>query len=83
MAPALALFLFQLGHATDDLTQLTTKTVVDPMKKLNGEFSSIAAALKKRDEALRSVLRPTTSLKPKNGPKTVQPTSNRKADDIF
>ena len=59
MAPALALFLFQLGHATDDLTQLTTKTVVDPMKKLNGEFSSIAAALKKRDEALRSVLRPT------------------------
>jgi hypothetical protein len=46
-------FKLQLGHATDDLTQLTTKTVVDPMKKLNGEFSSIAAALKKRDEALR------------------------------
>jgi hypothetical protein len=32
---------------------LTTKTVVDPMKKLNGEFASIAAALKKRDTALR------------------------------
>jgi len=30
-----------------------TKTVVEPMKKLNGEFPSIAAALKKRDSTLR------------------------------
>ena len=47
------IILLQLGHATDDLTVLTTKTVVDPMKKLNGEFASVALALKKRDAALR------------------------------
>ena len=47
------IIVLQLGHATDDLTVLTTKTVVDPMKKLNGEFASVALALKKRDTALR------------------------------
>ena len=49
--------VYQLGHATNDLTQLTTKTVVDPMKKLNAEFASIAAALKRRDEALNECLK--------------------------
>ena len=34
-----------------------SKTVVDPMKKLNAEFSSIAAALKRRDEALNECLK--------------------------
>ena len=49
--------VYQLGHATNDLTQLTTKTVVDPMKKLNAEFAFIAAALKRRDEALNECLK--------------------------
>jgi len=44
--------VYQMGHATDDLAQLSQKTVVDPMKKLNGEFASIQSAIKKRDQSL-------------------------------
>ncbi len=44
--------VYQLGHATGDLTLLSQKTVVEPMKKLTAEFGSIAAALKRRDVAL-------------------------------
>lgn len=44
--------VYQMGHATDDLAQLSQKTVVDPLKKLSGEFPSIQAAIKKRDQSL-------------------------------
>ena len=44
--------VYQLGHATGDLTHLSQKTVVEPMKKLTAEFGAIAAALKKRDAGL-------------------------------
>ena len=44
--------VYQMGHATDDLIQLSQKTVVEPMKKLTGEFGSIAQALRRRDAAL-------------------------------
>ncbi len=41
-----------MGHATEDLVQLSQKTVVDPMKKLTAEFGSIAGAIKRRDAVL-------------------------------
>lgn len=41
-----------MGHTTDDLIQLSQKTVVDPMKMLTAEFGAIANAIKKRDAAL-------------------------------
>ena len=44
--------VYQLGHATGDMTHLSQKTVVEPMKKLTAEFGAIAAALKKRDATL-------------------------------
>ena len=44
--------VYQLGHTTDDLSVLSQKTVVDPMKKLVGEFPNIQASVKKRDLAL-------------------------------
>jgi len=43
---------YQMGHCTDDLVQLSQKTVVEPMKKLTTEFEAIAADIKKRDLAL-------------------------------
>ena len=49
--------VYQLGHATGDLTHLSQKTVVEPMKKLTAEFGAIAAALKKRDSALSECLK--------------------------
>ena len=49
--------VYQLGHATGDLTLLSQKTVVEPMKKLTTEFGSIAAALKKRDATLTECLK--------------------------
>lgn len=48
---------YQIGHNTDDLAQLSQKTVVDPLKKLNPEFLAIAGALKKRDTALNEALK--------------------------
>ena len=45
--------VYQLGHTTDDLSVLSQKTVVDPMKKLVGEFPNIQASVKKRDLALQ------------------------------
>ena len=48
---------YQMGHNTDDLAQLSQKTVVDPLKKLNPEFGAIAAALKRRDTALSEALK--------------------------
>lgn len=49
--------VYQLGHATGDLTHLSQKTVVEPMKKLTAEFGAIAAALKKRDATLAECLK--------------------------
>lgn len=49
--------LLYIGHATGDLTHLSQKTVVEPMKKLTAEFGAIAAALKKRDSALTECLK--------------------------
>ena len=43
---------YQMGHCTDDLVQLSQKTVVEPMKKLTTEFEAITAAIKKRNLAL-------------------------------
>ena len=45
--------VYQMNHASGDLVQLSQKTVVEPMKKLTGEFAAIAAAIKKRDAALK------------------------------
>ena len=45
--------VYQLGNTTDDLSVLSQKTVVDPMKKLVGEFPSIQAAVKRRDLVLQ------------------------------
>jgi hypothetical protein len=33
--------VYQMGHATEDMTELTQRTVVQPMKKLSSEFPSI------------------------------------------
>jgi hypothetical protein len=33
--------VYQMGHATEDMTELTQRTVVQPMKKLSSEFHSI------------------------------------------
>ena len=33
--------VYQMGHATEDMAELSQRTVVDPMKKLSGEFPSI------------------------------------------
>ena len=49
--------VYQMGHNTDDLAQLSQKTVVDPLKKLNPEFGAIAAALKRRDTALSEAIK--------------------------
>jgi len=49
--------VYQMGHATDDLVQLSQKTVVDPMKKLANEFPQIQGAVKKRDLALQEAQR--------------------------
>jgi len=49
--------VYQLGHTTDDLSLLSDKTVVDPLKKLTGEFPSIQAAVKRRDLVLQECLR--------------------------
>ena len=46
-----------MGHNTDDLAQLSQKTVVDPLKKLSSEFGAVAAALKRRDTALNEALK--------------------------
>ena len=48
---------YQMGHNTDDLAQLSQKTVVDPLKKLSSEFGAVAAALKRRDTALNEALK--------------------------
>ena len=48
---------YQMGHNTDDLAQLSQKTVVDPLKKLSPEFGAIAAALKRRDTALNEAIK--------------------------
>ena len=48
---------YQIGHNTDDLAQLSQKTVVDPLKKLNPEFGAIAGALKRRDTTLNEALK--------------------------
>jgi hypothetical protein len=57
MAEAYQSVVYQLGHATGDLTQLSQKTVVEPMKKLTAEFGAIAAAIKKRDSTLTECLK--------------------------
>ncbi len=44
--------VYQMGHATEDLVELSQKTVVEPMKKLTAEFGAISTAIKKRDNAL-------------------------------
>jgi len=49
--------VYQMGHATDDLVQLSQKTVVDPMKKLTNEFPQIQGAVKRRDLALQEAHR--------------------------
>ena len=49
--------VYQLGNTTDDLSVLSQKTVVDPMKKLVGEFPCIQAAVKKRDLVLQEAIR--------------------------
>lgn len=49
--------MYQMGHATEDLTELSQRTVVEPMKKLSNEFPSIQAALKRRDQTLQEVQR--------------------------
>ena len=49
--------VYQMGHATDDLVQLSQKTVVDPMKKLANEFPQIQGAVKRRDLALQEAQR--------------------------
>ena len=47
-----------MGHCTDDLVQLSQKTVVEPMKKLTTEFEAITAAIKRRNLALALVVIP-------------------------
>ena len=54
--------VYQLGHATGDLTHLSQKTVVEPMKKLTAEFGAIAAALKKRDATLSECIKSQSKL---------------------
>jgi len=49
--------VYQLGHATGDLTLLSQKTVVEPMKKLTAEFGAISAALKRREATLNECLK--------------------------
>jgi len=49
--------VYQLGNTTDDLSVLSQKTVVDPMKKLVGEFPCIQAAVKRRDLVLQECIR--------------------------
>lgn len=49
--------VYQMGHNTDDLIQLSQKTVVEPMKKITAEFAAINAALRKRDQALSDCLK--------------------------
>jgi len=49
--------VYQIGHGTEDLIELSQRTVVDPMKKLSGEFPHIQAAIKRRDQTLGEVLR--------------------------
>ena len=45
--------VYQMGHNTEDMVQLAQRTVRDPMKKINGEFPNIQAAIKRRDMALQ------------------------------
>jgi len=49
--------VYQQGHNTEDLMDLGQRTVVEPMKKLAGEFPHIQAAIKKRDQTLAEVIR--------------------------
>jgi len=63
--------VYQLGHATGDLTHLSQKTVVEPMKKLTAEFGSIAAALKKRDATLSECLKCQSKLEKLSKDKTI------------
>ena len=44
--------VYQMNHTTEDLSHLSKKTVVEPLKKLTGEFESVANAVKKRDATL-------------------------------
>ncbi len=57
--------VYQMGHAVKDLKELSRKTVVDPLKKLHGEFGAINAALRRRDQALIEVQRAKTPEKAK------------------
>ena len=45
--------VYQMGHNTEDMVQLAQQTVRNPMKKINGEFPNIQAAIKRRDMALQ------------------------------
>ena len=45
--------VYQMRDNTDDLKQLSRKTVMEPLKKLNPEFATIASALKKRETLLK------------------------------
>ena len=49
--------VYQMGHNTDDMVQLAQRTVRDPMKKINGEFPNIQAAIKRRDMTLQEAQR--------------------------
>merc|ERR1719320_1761786 len=47
----------KLENPADDLSVLSQKTVVDPMKKLVGEFPCIQTAVKKRGLVLQEAIR--------------------------
>ena len=49
--------VYQMRDNTDDLKQLSRKTVQEPLKKLNPEFAAIANAIKKRDTALNECIK--------------------------
>eukprot|EP00088_Acartia_fossae_P052742 TRINITY_DN5974_c0_g2_i1.p1 TRINITY_DN5974_c0_g2~~TRINITY_DN5974_c0_g2_i1.p1 ORF type:complete len:264 (+),score=51.56 TRINITY_DN5974_c0_g2_i1:36-794(+) len=49
--------VYQMGHRTEDLVDLSQRTVVEPLKKLSGEFPQIQNAVKRRDLTLAETLR--------------------------
>lgn len=49
--------VYQMGHRTEDLVDLSQRTVVEPLKKLSGEFAQIQNAVKRRDLTLAETQR--------------------------
>jgi len=54
--------VYQMGHRTEDLVDLSQRTVVEPLKKLSNEFPHVQNAVKKRDLTLAETQRAQAKL---------------------